>query len=84
MWGGGRIGVRFLGGNGPAAGFIACSWEVPGMLSVFDLASMELHSLSMVYANYRMGDGRSFPRNPRSEGMLAKLVDDLHNANKDL
>jgi len=31
-----------------------------------------------------MGDGRSFPRNPRSEGMLAKLVDDLHNANKDL
>jgi len=30
------------------------------------------------------GDGRAFPRNPGSEEMLAKLVDDLHNADKDL
>ena len=34
--------------------------------------------------NCRMGDGRAFPRNPRSEEMLAKLADDLHNADKDL
>lgn len=34
--------------------------------------------------NYRKGDGRGFPRNPRSEEMLAKLADDLHNADKDL
>ena len=36
------------------------------------------------YANNRKGDGRSFPRNPRSDEMLAKLVDDLCNADKDL
>jgi len=37
-----------------------------------------------VIANDRKGDGRTFPRNPRSEEMLAKLADDLHNADKDL
>ena len=35
-------------------------------------------------ANHRKGDGRTFPRNPRSEEMLAKLADDLRNADKDL
>ena len=35
-------------------------------------------------ANNRKGDGRTFPRNPRSEEMLAKLDDDLRNADKDL
>jgi len=35
-------------------------------------------------ANNRKGDGRTFPRNPRSEEMLAKLADDLRNADKDL
>lgn len=34
--------------------------------------------------NHRKGDGRTFLRNPRSEEMLAKLADDLHNADKDL
>ena len=34
--------------------------------------------------NYRKGDGRTFPRNPRSEDMLAELADDLRNADKDL
>ncbi|KAF9645795.1 zf-DHHC-domain-containing protein [Thelephora ganbajun] len=29
------------------------------------------------------GDGRAFPRNPRSEEMLVKLADDLRNADKD-
>lgn len=49
----------------------------------FHLASMELDS-PFYFAGYRMGDGRSFPRNPRSEQMLVKLADDLHNADKDL
>ncbi|KAF9777555.1 DHHC palmitoyltransferase-domain-containing protein [Thelephora terrestris] len=30
------------------------------------------------------GDGRSFPRNRRADEMLAKLVDELHNVDKDL
>jgi hypothetical protein len=37
-----------------------------------------------VDANHRKGDGRAFPRNPGSEEMLAKLADDLHNADKNL
>ena len=37
-----------------------------------------------IYKNHRKGDGRSFPRNPRADDMLAKLVDDLHNVDKDL
>jgi len=31
-----------------------------------------------------MGDGRAFPKNIRYEEMLAKLADDLNNADKDL
>ena len=38
----------------------------------------------LTFSSPRMGDGRSFPRNPRSEEMLAKLADDLHNTDKDL
>ena len=32
----------------------------------------------------RKGDVRGFPRNPRSEEMLAKLADDLQNSDRDL
>ena len=64
------------------AGSIGLSWVVLGMSSVLDVTSVEFRF--SVLTNCRMGDGRAFPRNPRSEEMLAKLVDDLHNADKDL
>ena len=83
MWGGRRIGVRFLGGSDSVVGPIGLSWVAPGMSSTdFDVTSLELGSPCL--QTFRMGDGRAFPRNPRSEEMLAKLADDLNNADKDL
>jgi palmitoyltransferase len=32
----------------------------------------------------RKGDGRSFPRNPRSDGMLARLAEELVKVDKDI
>jgi hypothetical protein len=55
------------------------SWVVRGMSSFFQ---GDVHLTAP--PNHRKGDGRAFPRNPRSEEMLAKLADDLHNADKDL
>lgn len=81
MWGGGIIGVRFSGGSDNVVGSIDLFWGVPGMSSVSDVTSLGFRSLP---ANYRKGNGRAFPRNPLSEEMLAKLTDDLHNADKDL
>lgn len=82
MWGGGRIGVRSLDGSDSVAGFIGFSWEALGTSSVSDVDRNRI-PLTMP-ATCRKGDGRAFPRNPGSEGMLAKLADDLHNADKDL
>jgi hypothetical protein len=79
MWGGGTIGVRSLDGSDGVVGFIGSFWEVQGMLSILDI-EVRL----TLDANHRKGDGRAFPRNPGSEEMLAKLADDLHNADKDL
>lgn len=51
---------------------------------VIDFRYNLARSRLIVHANPRMGDGRAFPRNLRAEEMLAKLVDDLRNADKDL
>ena len=63
-------------------GSTGLSWGVPGMSSVFKFDRAVFGSPCT--ANCRKGDGRAFLRNPRSEEMLAKLADDLHNADKDL
>jgi len=63
-------------------GPIGLSWAAPGMSSII---RRELDGVRLtVLTNCRMGDGRAFTRNPRSEEMLAKLADDLHNADKNL
>lgn len=33
---------------------------------------------------YSMGDGRTFPRNPRSDEMLSRLASELAGVDKDL
>ena len=82
MWGGGRIGVRFSDGSNTVAGFIGSYWEALGASSV---SGMDHDGVPLtMLVNCRKGDGRAFPRNPRSEEMLAKLADDLHNVDKSL
>lgn len=75
-----RIGLRCLVGIESMDGYIDFGAEGPrkprlAVSSIFPVAHL-CHLL-------RMGDGMTFPRNPRSTEMLARLADELVKADED-
>ena len=70
---GGKTGFRCLGGKGGMAGCIDFGVAEPRKF----LIAMYVDSWKNIQHFFRLGDGKTFPRNPRSEEMLVKLAKEL-------